>query len=141
MTCPACGSNAHAPAKYAPCCSRGCFNFHKRKTAVASGIASRAARVASIIAHAKATVKPVVQLVPPDPTPAPTLAPDIYRCAGCGRGFPDWGLYASPAGELRCKACHNAWKQRRHMIDDRATPGAPFEGGGVRVIRSTKSLS
>lgn len=127
--CPACNKSHDVPT-FAGCCSRGCMRFHQRRSAPAA----KRVRQPPPVQKTVAAPRPVIHVDPPAPRD------DMVLCSVCQKRAPDWATY-SIDGKNVCCTCRPDYVARKLVRDDRATPGAPFEGDGVRVIRSTKGLS
>jgi hypothetical protein len=129
--CPSCGV-IHESPRYAGCCSRGCMRFHQRRSRPVPKRPTKLARelVAAIIAAPPP--------LPPAEPPPPQV--DMIVCDVCQKPSPDWATFEIGACKVCC-SCRPEFLARKKERDDRARPGCPSMGGGVRVIRSTKGLS
>ncbi len=130
--CPSCGT-IHESAQYAGCCSRGCMRFHQRRERKP---AARRPKPSPLARELLAVV--IAPQPPPEPLPPPTDV--MILCDVCQVKSPDWATFEIGACKVCC-SCRPEFLARKKERDDRARPGCPSMGGGVRVIRSTKGLS
>lgn len=131
--CPSCGVT-HDCDRFSGCCSRGCMRFNQRRERKAVVRRQRPSPLARELVTAILAAPAPAPAVPPPP------AVDMIVCDICQKPAPDWAVFILSDCKVCC-TCRPAFLASKQRRDDRAIPGAPSMGGGVRVIRSTKGLS